>query len=243
MSGVLLVARRELWGYLRSPVGYLLAALTLLVDGLLFVAYAVGEAGAKRYSAFVLQQFFYGLSGVTMFCCTLLAMRLIAHEEEHATLVLLKTSPLKDRQIVLGKYLSVMVAVLAITLLTLYMPALIFVRGRVSVGHIAIGYLGIALLASAVTAIGIFASSLARTQLVAVILAAVMVAAMLLLWWVARVSDPPVKDFVNGLALHHKRQFDFMDGVLRLENVAYYLSVTVFFLLAAQKTLEARRWR
>ena len=243
MSKVFLIAGRELRAFMRSPLGYLLPSLALLVDGILFVALAVGEAGTKRFSAQVLQQFFYGLSGVTIVASLILAFRPIAHEDEHATMVLLRTAPITDRQIVLGKYLSVMLIMIVVTALSVYMPALIFVRGRVSLGHIAVGYVGIVCLASAVAAIGTFSSALGKTQVVALIIAAVIVLAMLLMWQVARVSDPPVKDFANGLALHHKRQFDFMDGVLRLENVAYYLSVTLFFMVGAQKTLEARRWR
>jgi ABC-2 type transport system permease protein len=46
-----------------------------------------------------------------------------------------------------------------------------------------------------------------------------------------------------SLAIHHERQKSFMTGVLRLENVVFYIAVTYFFLLAATKTLEARRWR
>jgi ABC-2 type transport system permease protein len=66
---------------------------------------------------------------------------------------------------------------------------------------------------------------------------------MLLLWMAAKVADPPVSSFVLALALHHERQRAFMNGVLRLDNVIYYMAVTYFFLLAAIKTMEARRWR
>ena len=54
---------------------------------------------------------------------------------------------------------------------------------------------------------------------------------------------PPVKEFLEGLAIHHVRQRDFMQGLLRLDNVVYYVAVVFFFLLASVKTLEARRWR
>jgi ABC-2 type transport system permease protein len=66
---------------------------------------------------------------------------------------------------------------------------------------------------------------------------------MLLLWLVGRVTDPPLNTFLAALALHNERQNAFMKGLLRFENVVYYVAVTYFFLLAAYKTLEARRWR
>ena len=123
------------------------------------------------------------------------------------------------------------------------MPALIFVNGRVSVGHILVGYLGVLLLAGATVAVGLFASSMARSQVVAALLGAVIMGMMVLWWLLAKLTDPPVTEFLNGLAVHHLRQRDFMTGILRLENVVYYAAVVFFFLLAATKTLEARRWR
>jgi ABC-2 type transport system permease protein len=66
---------------------------------------------------------------------------------------------------------------------------------------------------------------------------------MLLLWMVGRVTDPPLNSFLAGLALHNERQNSFMRGLLRLEDVVYYVGVTYFFLLASTKALEARRWR
>ena len=77
----------------------------------------------------------------------------------------------------------------------------------------------------------------------AFLLGAAILGTMLLLWTVARVTDPPLNTFISGLAIHHDRFKPFMAGVLRLENVVYYLAVTYFFLLAATKTMEARRWR
>ena len=68
--------------------------------------------------------------------------------------------------------------------------------------------------------------------------------AVMLLWWLlAKLTEPPISDFMEGLALHHLRMRDFMTGVLRLENVVFYLAVCFLFLFAATKTLEARRWR
>jgi ABC-2 type transport system permease protein len=92
-------------------------------------------------------------------------------------------------------------------------------------------------------AIGLFGSALARSQVLAAILGAGMLVTMLLLWIVGKVTDPPLNTFLAGLALHNERQNAFMKGLLSLDNVVYYVGVTYFFLLAATKTLEARRWR
>lgn len=241
MSRALLVAARELGAYLRSPLGYVVAAAALLIDGIYFYAFALG-AGA-RLSADVLMRFFDGASGTTMIASVALSMRLLAGEREHGTLVLLNTAPIRDGEIVVGKFLAALAFIATMTALTVYMPALIFVNGRVSTGHILVGYLGIVLLGAASLSIGLFASSIARSQVIAVIVGAALVGTMLLLWLVARVTDPPLDGFLSALALHHERQRPFMTGVLRLENVVYYLGVTYFFLLASTKMMEARRWR
>jgi ABC-2 type transport system permease protein len=241
VNGALLIAGRELRAYLRSPFGYIVAAAILLVDGLLFQGYALGSGA--RLSADVLRDFFYFASGTTMVASILLSMRLLAEERQTGTLVLLNTAPLSDSAIVAGKFLSAFAFVVLLTALTLYMPLLVLVNGKVSLGHIAVGYLGLILLGAASVAIGLFGSALARSQVLAAILGAGMLVTMLLLWLVARVTDPPLNSFLAGLALHNERQNAFMQGLLRLENVVYYVAVTWFFLLAATKTLEARRWR
>ena len=107
MSNVLLVARRELAGYFKTPSGYLIAAATLLVQGLLFNTRALGTGA--RLSSDVLIDFLRDSSGTTTVASVLLAMRLFAEERQSGTLVLLYTSPIREHQIVLGKFLSAFV--------------------------------------------------------------------------------------------------------------------------------------
>jgi ABC-2 type transport system permease protein len=241
VNPALLIARRELRAYLRSPFGYIVAAATLLIDGLLFQGFALGAG--PRLSADVLRDFFYFASGTTMVAAILLSMRLLAEERQTGTLVLLNTAPVRDVEIVLGKFLSSLVFVVLLTALTAYIPLLILVNGKVAVGHIMVGYLGLVLLGAATVSIGLFGSALAKSQVLAAILGAGILVTMLLLWIVGRVTDPPLNSFLAALALHNERQNAFMRGLLQLDNVVYYVAVTYFFLLAATKTLEARRWR
>ena len=237
----LLIARRDLGGYLRSPAGYIIIAAVLLIDGLLFNVDALG--GARKTSSEVLERFFYFSSGTTMIACVLLSMRLLAEERQTGTLTLLFTSPVREVEIVFGKYLSAFVMFALLTLLTLYMPALIFVNGKVSIGHIVSGYLGLLLLGSATLSIGLFASSLSRSQVLAAVVSAAIVVTMLLFWLDGQATDPPFKEVFAALALHNRRFLDFQRGIVELGDVVYYLSVTYVFLLASTKVLESRRWR
>ena len=240
MNGTLLIARRELFAYLRSPLGSVIIAGGLMVDSILFYFQGLTE---KQLSGEVLREFFYSSSGPLMAAAILLSMRLVAEERQTGTMTLLNTSPVHDRQIVLGKFLSAFSVIIVMTLLTLYMPLWILVRGKISLGQIALGYTGLLLLGAASVAVGLFASALARSQVVAVILGASIMAPLLMLWMLARAADPPLNGLLSGLALHHENFRPFIVGILDPGSVIYYLAVTYFFLLAATKTLEARRWR
>ena len=143
----------------------------------------------------------------------------------------------------LGKFLSAYLFLSVLTLATLYMPALIFVNGRVSPGHIAAGYLGLLLLGAAVLAIGVFGSALARSQIAAAMSGAVILVVLLLFWLISRITEPPLDEVLAYLALWDKHFPPFMRGIVSTRGVLYYLSVTVFFLLAAIRVLESRRWR
>lgn len=240
MRSVSILALRELKAYFRSPMGPVIIAAVLLIDGILFYWQALAE---KLLSAEVLEQFFYNASGTTMIAAVVLSMRLLAEERQLGTFTLLNTSPIGDGEIVFGKYLSALIMLGLMTLLTLYMPLLILVNGKVSVGQILVGYTGLLLLGAAVLAIGLFASSVTRSTVVAGVIAACITGAMILAWALAKAMDAPVNSLLAAMALHHENFKPFMNGTLDLGCVAYYLAVITFFLTAATKMVEARRWR
>lgn len=240
MSRIFILMQRELRAAFRSPLGSVVIASVLLVEGILFYWSALSE---KLLSAEVLERFFYNSSGITMIAAVALSMRLLAEERQTGTLVLLNTSPISSLEIVLGKFLAALVILAVTTVLSLYMPLLIFVNGKVSVGHILVGALGLLLLGSAAMAIGLFASAIAKSQVVAALIGAAITGAMILLWIVGKTIEPPLKEFMGSIALHHENFRPFMTGTLNLGSVMYYFAVTYFFLLLATKTLEARRWR
>ncbi len=241
MTALWLIARRELMAILRSPLGFVVAALVLAADGLLFHTRALG--GGEKYSTEVLTQFFFDLSGLTMIASIPLSMRLLAGERQRGTLTLLLTSPIKDYQIILGKFFGALAFLCLLTLLTLYLPALIVIHGKISIGHLCAGYLGTMLLGAACLAIGIFSSALSKSQIIAAFLTAFALMAMVLFWLVAKVTEAPLDDVFMYLALHNIHFETFRTGKIHLRDVVYYLSVCGFFLFAATRVLESRRWR
>jgi len=241
MRNVWLIARRELGGYLRTPSGYLIASATLLVSGLLFNTRAVGQ-GAKLSSQ-VLQDFLRDASGTTTVAAVLLAMRLFAEERQSGTATLLFTSPIRESQIVIGKFLSAFVVLTLLTLSSLYLPALIFVNGKVSLGHIAGGYLGLLLLGSATLSLGVLGSVLARNQLMAGVLAAVFITVLFLSWPLSTVVEGKLGTLIAYFSLYEKHFFPFMRGLVQLSDVVYYLSIVYISLLAATRALQSQRWQ
>jgi ABC-2 type transport system permease protein len=241
MNNVGIIARRELAAYFRTPSGYLIAAATLLVQGLLFNTRALGD-GAKLSSQ-VLQDFFRDSSGTTTVCAVLLAMRLFAEERQSGTLVLLYTSPVREAEIVIGKFLSALCVLSIVTLLSLYLPALIFVNGKVSLGHIAGGYFGLLCVGAATLALGLLGSALARNQLMAGVLAAVFIFVLFLCWGLSRVVEPPLGTIIGHFSLYEQHFYPFMRGLVQLSDIVYYASVVYLALLAATRVVQSQRWQ
>lgn len=241
MRATSIIYRRELGAYLRSPLGWVVASALLLIDGILFQSQAmVGEL----LSATVLEKYFWSTSGVTMFMAVVLSGRLISEDRQNHSMVLLNTSPVRDSEIVIGKFLSALTFLAVMLLLSIYMPLLIKVNGKVTGSQIFVGYLGLFLLGAAVIAIGIFASSLTRHQLVAYVIAAAITTGMLLLFQLSTRMDEPLRTAFSQLDLWWIHfQNGFMKGIVNLRDVIFYLLVTYVFLLLAVKTLEAKRWQ
>jgi len=178
-----------------------------------------------------------------MVTAILLAMRLVAEERQTHTLVLLRTAPVSERQIVWGKFLSAAAFLLLTLVVSGYMPALILVHGKVSVAQIFTGYLGLLLLGAACIAITLLASVWSPTQLIAGVVGGVVVTLLVVAWMLGHVTEEPLKSFFIYVALHNIHFRTFSTGILHLRDVAYYLGVTVICLEAAALSLEAWRWR
>ncbi|MGH1345525.1 MAG: ABC transporter permease [Nannocystales bacterium] len=241
MRGMMMVARRDLAAYLNNVWGYAVIAVVLVVDGLLFNAVALGDR--PKYSAEVMEQFFYFSFGTTVIASILLTMRLVAEERQTGTLVLIDSSPLRPWQIIGGKYLSAMTVLAGLVLATLYMPALVFVNGKVSYGHIVAGYTGLLLVAAATAAIGTFASTVSRTQLVAGFASTALTVVFVVFWLLAKVADPPLKDVFSYMSLYDRHFRGFMQGQINTEDIVFYVSIAFVSLTLSTRFMAARRWR
>jgi ABC-2 type transport system permease protein len=235
----LLIARRELATYLNTAWGWTILAAVLLIDGLLFNAFAMTDA--PRYSADVLEDFFFFSSGTTMIAGVLLSMRLIAEERQSGTMVLLETAPVTESQVVIGKFLGAFGFLAVITLSTIYMPVLIQVNGKIGWAQIGAGYLGLLSLGGAAVAIGTFGSAVSRNQLLAAASAGAILVLLLLGWLLARITEAPISEVLAYSALFDRHFQPFMRGRVNTESLVLYGSVIFAFLLMATRVLQGRR--
>jgi ABC-2 type transport system permease protein len=241
MSAVLLIARRELLSYLRTLSGYVIAAVVLLLGGLAFNALAL--RGAHK-SFDVLQFYFFWVGdGMVMIAGAILAMRLFAEERQLGTLVLLETSPQAEHSVVLGKFLGAWLYMLLFVALTLYVPLLVMVNGKVTLGHVLSGYLGMALLGAVTIGLGALWSSLAPNQVVAVILTAATLIVFSILQMIGGKVEGALGDVLVFMDLFNSHYKSFSRGTIRLESVVYFVALTYFALLSTTAILSARRWR
>ena len=241
MRATSIIYRRELGSYLRSPIGWVIISVLLLVNGILFQAFALR---GEQLSAVVLERYFNFSSMFAGAAGVLLSFRLLAEERQNHSMVLLTTSPVRDTEIVLGKFFAALTFLAVFLVLSLYMPLLIKVNGKITGAQIFVGYLGLFLLGATGLAIGLFASALTRYQLIALLVAAALMVILGNVYQLATRLDSPVRDVLEQVDLWWIHfQNGFMRGIINLKDVVYYLAMTYFFLLLAVKTLEAKRWQ
>ena len=159
------------------------------------------------------------------------------------TVELLLTNPVRDAEVVIGKYLGALVFLFFMLAFTLYYPALIYLlSGRPDLGPMAAGYLGTVLQAGAFLAVGLLASSLTENQMISAILS---FAILLVLWLADAVSNnlgPPVGGIFKYLSI--TQQFnDFPRGIIDTSHVVYFLSLVAACLALTVLSLQTRRWR
>jgi ABC-2 type transport system permease protein len=238
---ILAIAKRELSELLGSPWAWSVCALLVAIDGLLFNAFALGVD--PKPSTRVIEDLLQILSATTMVFAILLSMRAIAEERDRGTFVLLASAPLRDSEIVLGKFAANLAFLGLMLATTIHLPWLVLIRGSVSLAHLATGYLGLGLLGAAALSLGLLGSALAKRQLAAGLLGTGLLTLLLIGWLLARISDPPLDALLDYFALWQTHFQPFQRGILGLSHVTFFASVSALSLALATRLLEASRWR
>src|SRR5579862_9428690 len=175
----LTIARRELISYFRSPIAYGVMAFFALIAGYFFyvaVVYFVrrglessmmGQSFPMDLNEFVIRPVFSNISVIGLFLIPMITMRLFAEEKRTGTIELLVTSPLRDYEIILGKWLAAFILHLAILAVAGLNMLVLFAYGNPDWRPMAVGYLGLILQGGCLLSIGTFISATTRNQIVA----------------------------------------------------------------------------
>lgn len=239
MRNIFTIAMKELKTYFTSPMAYIITAVFLAMSGF-FYAQDLASAQLAR-----LHGFFGPASFLLVLIGPLLTMRLLAEEQKLGTLELLLTAPVRDYEVVIGKFVAVLGILFVMLAITFYYPLLLVINSSPpDWGPVLSGYLGLFLLSGCFLALGLFASSLTSNQIVA---AVVGIGLALLFWLIdsaaALVQNVAIfRDVVTYLSLN-AHYTDFVRGVIDTTGLVYYMSFIGVFIFFAVRSLETRRWR
>lgn len=249
MRNIWTIAKREYDQYFISPVAYVVAFAILLTTGVLF------GINFFFYTQNAFQNFgavpdFAPISGTYVFLLVLsapaLTMRLISDEARMGTLELLLTAPVRDFELVIGKWLGAMLYILSLLAVTLVYPIVTsrFVTPGIDWNVVLTSYLGMILLSGVFLALGTAVSAMFTNQVTAFF---VSLALFITLWWL--VGFPA--SVVSG---ESARVFEYLDmkthfynaldaGIINLSDIVYYLSLIALGLFTGSAAVEMRRWK
>ena len=183
MRTVQAVAWKEIQVYFSNPMAYIVGLIYLAVTGFFFVL----DLG-NPFPEASLTDFFQGATIMMVLLAPALTMRLLSEEQKLGTIELLLTSPVRDWEVVIGKYSASLVFLISLLAMTLYYPLLLFLFANPDPGPIYSGYLGLVLYGAAALSIGILTSTLTSNQIVAFIVSAGILLLLFLVpmgptWW------------------------------------------------------------
>ncbi len=242
---MLAIFKREFAIQFGSLTAIITAILFLVIMGLLLWVYPDSSLLDSGYAS--LQPFFDLAPWTFLFLIPATTMRLFSEENRNGTLELILTKPLRDWDLVLGKYLSVILIVLLALIPTLYyyfsLWELGIPKGNIDQGAVIGSYIGLLLLSASFAAIGLFCSSLSSNQIIAFLVAVIF--CFFIYSGFDSISKLPLFTswdafLINlGIRIHYE---SISRGVLDTRDLLYFISLSLLFLYLTKLNLERRKW-
>jgi ABC-2 type transport system permease protein len=251
MRNILIIARRDLRAQFNLPVAYVVIGGAMLLLGVLF--FLIPRMGGGFFvgsfwevdRATMDQLFEYLPLVLSLFVIPSVTMRSLAAEKGSGTLELLITMPVRDSEVILGKYFAACAMVLILLAATLLYPIAMFVwpwhLGQLDWGPVWSGYVGCALFSFAGVAVGMMLSSLTESDVIAFFMTAGVLCVLYAIGWVVSVMPGGVGDALGFVSFQTRYQ-SFARGLIDTRAVLYFLSVTLVCLLVSFRSLESRKW-
>jgi ABC-2 type transport system permease protein len=244
MSTTLTIAKREFRSSFDSPVAYVVICLGLIGLGLVFFYLNGGFWQADRATLQTL--FIWAPRGLSLLIIPVVTMRLLAEEKHSGTLEMLITLPVRDHEVILGKFLGAWGLVLILIASTALYPLMMFKfpwhLGAIDTGPVWSGYLGLICYSAAATALGLFISALTESQMIALV---VTFMSLLLLHLSGAILDSAHSTWwrdVVAFVSFDARLAPFARGQIITRDIVYFVSIAVGCLMAAFRALERRKW-
>ncbi|MEO5330994.1 MAG: ABC transporter permease [Magnetococcus sp. YQC-5] len=253
-----LIFRKELNAYFNSFIAYAVIAMFLVITGYFFynllstfsmISFQAqaNPMMAKQYNLLninetVIRPLFGSISIVMLLMTPLLTMRLLAEERKSGAMELLLTYPLRDIEVVTGKFLACFTVFMAMLAGTITFPILLLTLGNPEPVPIFTGYLGLLLLGSAFISLGLFTSSLTENQIVAASVSFAILFCFWLMSYSAVFLSPGLGRVIAYLAITEHLE-SLAKGVIDSTDIIYYFNFTLLFLFLTLRSLESKRWR
>lgn len=230
------IALRQFRSYFNGPAAYLVAIVGLAIVGAVFWSrfFLIGRASTREV--------FIWMAAFMTFAAPAISMGLLAEERRSGTIELLITMPVRELDVVVGKYLGALGLITVLIALSLVHPIAVSTLGDLQWGPVVGGYIGLFLASAAMLAIGVMTSSWTDNQLVAFFVA---LFAMFILFWVPLFFG----QFFSGLGADLMQYISFLGqlehmakGVIDTRPLIYFPSIIVLSLMIAFRALERRRW-
>lgn len=254
MRNILAIFSKEIKSYFASPIAYGLMAFFALISGYFFFVYVgifvqrsvesqmMGRGFPMDVNEWVVRPILMNVSIIGLFLIPMITMRLFAEEKQRGTIELLMTSPVRDIECILGKWLAAVVLYACILAISAIHVAILFLYGKPDLLPILTGYLGLLLQGGCLLAIGTFLSTMTRNQIIAGVGT---FAICLLLWvldWITSYETAPWAKVVAYLSVITHFE-PFAKGVVDTKDVVFYLSMIFFGLFLTARSMESLRWR
>lgn len=237
MRNILALFKKEFRAYFDSPIAYIFITAFLISSMWIFFRgfFLVGQTVMRGYFSLLPWLFLFFVPAITM--------RLWAEEKKIGTLEVLMTLPVKDYEVILGKYLAAYLFLSLTILLSITLPITLALLGGPDLGPIIGGYLGALLMGGAYLAIGLFSSSLTENQIIAFILGIFFCFCLFIIGenFVLMALPSKLASFFSYLGLGYHFQ-SIGRGIIDTRDFIYYLSVIGFFLFLNIRSLESRKW-
>jgi ABC-2 type transport system permease protein len=234
-SGIKYVFQKELRSYFNSPVAYIVIVVFLVILGWFFTSSIFIANVSSLRTVFETTPF------LLLFFAPAITMRLISEEKKSGTLELLLTKPVKEYEIILGKFLAAWALFFFALLPTLSYYVTISLLGTLDIGPVIGGYLGLLFVGAVFLAIGVFGSSITENQVVGFIVSFLIVFILFMLDKILLYVPASLASILEYLSIDYHFS-NIARGVIDSRDVLYYLSAIVFTLLLGTVSLQKRRW-